>query len=212
LGRIPTATDQSAGAKFKRHFRNYLLDKSLQLRYVVFVAVLSAVISGSLGFLIWQQEADASDKILETLSTSHLGDDPELAEAIDDRLNSHDTNLVLTMAGFGLGMMIVLSLYLIVMTHKVAGPIFKVSAYFDIWAKGQLHDVWNLRKGDMLVEFYDKFKGAHTALRERHSASNDLVARFVKACEDAGVESKGESGHVLDEAKAFNERRTEALS
>ena len=39
---------------------NYLLNKSLQLRYVALVTALSAIITGSLGFLIWRQELYAS--------------------------------------------------------------------------------------------------------------------------------------------------------
>ena len=36
----------------QRKLSNYLLDKKLQLRYVVLVTLLSAVIAGSLGYLI----------------------------------------------------------------------------------------------------------------------------------------------------------------
>ena len=65
---------------YNRKLRNYLLDKSLQLRYVAFVTLMSAVISGALGFLIWRQEADASQYVLKAFDS--FANDPELRSAL----------------------------------------------------------------------------------------------------------------------------------
>jgi hypothetical protein len=54
----------------------------------------------------------------------------------------------------------------ITMTHKVAGPLFKISLYLDKMKRGKFDKVYNLRKGDQLVEFFEHFKQAHGALRE----------------------------------------------
>ena len=62
------------------------------------------------------------------------------------------------MALAAIGLVIGLSLYLVVMTHKVAGPLYKVALYFDKMADGRLGQVWPLRKGDMLVDFYESFR------------------------------------------------------
>src|SRR5215213_6355309 len=53
---------------YKRKMSNYLLDKSLQLRYIVLVTILSGVISGSLGYLIYQQRHAASAAIASDLA------------------------------------------------------------------------------------------------------------------------------------------------
>ena len=54
--------------------------------------------------------------------------------------------------------MLGLAVYGIKMTHKVAGPLFKVSLYLAKMRDGRFDKVYNLRKGDQLVDFYEHFK------------------------------------------------------
>jgi hypothetical protein len=212
-GRAQTSGGKPAGKPYKRRMRNYLLDKSLQLRYVAFVTVLSAIICGALGYMIYRQENQASAQILETLDG--MGDDAywnEVQQQLGDDLSSRDTELVLTMIGVGIGLVLVLSFYLVVMTHKVAGPLYKVSGYFDKMAAGKLGEVWPLRKGDMLKDFYDKFKATHDTVRARHLEDNERVARLLEACAAAGVARDGTLGSALDQLEQHHQARDQALS
>lgn len=190
----------------KRKFSNYLLDKKLQLRYVVFVTVLSALICGTLGYLIWQQDVEATQTI-----EAQMANDPEMAAVVIGSLESKDQNLVLTMAGTGIGLVIVLSFFLLMLTHKVAGPLFKVTLYFDKMRDGRLDQVWPLRKGDMLQTFYDKFRSMHLVVRARHSETNDAIKLFVELSQEH-IETNGEQGHRLEELRKHTEQRTEALT
>jgi hypothetical protein len=201
-----------ASTQHKRKVSNYLLNKSLQLRYVALVTAMSAIISGTLGFLIWRQEKYASEKVLESFDSSELAAYPELKTAIVSELSSRDTGLVTMMTLAFIGLVVVLSLYLVVMTHKVAGPLYKVGLYFDKMAAGRLDQVWPLRKGDMLVDFYETFRAAHQALRKRHQDSNAAIGRFLAACDSAGVGGGGALGHELDELRAHHKKREEALA
>ncbi len=201
----------SKGRPYRRKLSNYLLDKSLQLRYVALVIALSAIIAATLGYLIWRQEADASAHVLEAFDSARMGN-PELRKEILDHTSSDDQNLVLTMAGAGLGLMAVLFFYLVVMTHKVAGPLYKVSRYFDEMAEGKLGNVWALRKGDMLQDFYVKFKQMHDAVKKRHKDDNEALKKFIAACESAGVGEGGGFGRELGELRAHLERREQALT
>lgn len=216
---LPKAT--ARGKKpYKRKLSNYLLNKDLQLRYVAFVTILSAIISGSLGYLIWKQEDRATHAVLKTFDT--LVEDAEsetdrqtwldVKQSAASDMSNRDTNLVLVMAGVGIGLVLILSLYLVVMTHKVAGPLYKVSRYFDEMAQGRVGDTWPLRKGDMLQDFYEKFKEMHDAVRAQKKADNELVGRFLKACDDAGVAREGNLGAKLDAFEAYKKRRDEALA
>ncbi|HTE55340.1 MAG TPA: hypothetical protein VK698_31015 [Kofleriaceae bacterium] len=200
----------SSQRPYKRKLSNYMLDKSVQLRYVVLVSALSAVIAGALGYLIWRQEADASAHVMEAFDSLAI-DDAELREEILNRTTSGDDQLIFTMAGVGVGLMGVLFLYLMVMTHKVAGPLYKVSRYFDEMAAGRLGQVYQLRKGDMLRDFYDKFRDMHVSLRERMQGDTDAMARFVDACAAAGV-GEGALGGELDQLRAHVESRRKALA
>lgn len=201
---------------YRRRLSNYLLNKRLQLRYVGFVTILSALLSGSLGYLIWQQENQASSQILESVDTLCESGDTEACvefrRDLDANLSRYDTSLVLIMGGVGLGLGVVLFLFMVVMTHKVAGPLYKVSTYFAKMARGKLGPVYPLRKGDMLMEFYEKFQGMHDAVRSQFQRDDELVERFLRACEEAGVARSGKLGGTLDALQSLHEVRARALS
>lgn len=192
--------------KHNRKFSNYLLDKKLQLRYVIFVTALSAVICGTLGYLIWQQAAVATNTIRE-----QLADNPEMAKEVIASLQSKDQNLVLTMAAAGVGLVFVLSLFLVVMTHKVAGPLYKATLHFERMSKGRLDTVWPLRKGDMLQGFFTKFRTMHAELKSRHIEVNEALKKFNELAEKAGIDSGGDHGHRLEELRNHCKQRDEAL-
>jgi hypothetical protein len=191
----------------RRRLSNYLLDKSLQLRYVAIITAISAVIAGVLGYLIWLQEARASAAVMASFQASELAAYPGLAAEIESRLTSQDSGLAGMMVGVGVGLAFVLSLYVLLMTHKVAGPLYKVSRYFDSMSEGRLGKVTALRRGDMLMDFYDTFKRSHDAVRDRHRRHNEVVGAFLLACEDAQVGTGGEVGHMLEELRAHRDRR-----
>ena len=193
--------------KANRKLSNYLLDKKLQLRYVIFVTALSAIICGSLGFLIWQQADVATNTIRQQLSES-----PEMAEEVIASLQSKDQNLVLVMAGAGLGLVVVLSLMLLVMTHKVAGPLFKVTLHLDRMRDGRLDTIYNLRKGDMLVDFFTKFQRMHTTVKKRHIGCNEKLKAFNELAAKAGIDAGGDHGHRLQELRDHCEERDKALA
>jgi hypothetical protein len=193
--------------KHNRKLSNYLLDKKLQLRYVIFVTALSAVICGTLGYLIWQQADVATNTIRE-----QLADTPEMAKEVIASLKSKDQNLVLTMAGAGVGLVVVLSLFLVVMTHKVAGPLYKVTLHFERMSKGRLDTVWPLRKGDMLQGFFTKFQTMHSTVKARHVECNDQLKKFNELAAKAGIDSGGDHGHRLQELRDHCEQRDKALA
>ena len=163
-------------AKHQRKLSNYLLDKNLQLRYVLLVTLLSAGIAGALGYMIYDQRRTASESIERDLQALTQADasHQEFQEQVASGLASDDQALIYKMAAVGLGLVVILSAYLVIMTHKVAGPLFKVSMYFDHMADGRLGAVTPLRRGDMLQDFFGDFKDMHEALRARSTA--DLAA------------------------------------
>jgi hypothetical protein len=154
---------------YKRKLSNFMLDKKLQLRYVLLVTVLSAVISGSLGYLIYHQRHSASASIESDLAALTQNDSSlaEFQNQVAEDMAADDRMLVYKMVGVGIGLVIILSAYLVIMTHKVAGPLFKVSMYFDRMAEGRIGNIYGLRKGDMLQDFFGNFREMHEAVRTR---------------------------------------------
>jgi nitrogen fixation/metabolism regulation signal transduction histidine kinase len=173
----PTAATGLPPSRHHRKLSNYMLDKNLQLRYVVLVTVLSATIAGALGYMIYDQRRTASASIERDLQALTQADAShrEFQDQVASGLESDDQALVYKMVVVGFGLVIILSAYLVIMTHKVAGPLFKVSMYFDRMANGRLGAVTPLRRGDMLQDFFADFKDMHEALRARSLADLEVM-------------------------------------
>ena len=169
-----SAGSAPSGPPYKRKFSNFLINKQLQLRYILVVVCVSSVIATALGFLIYQQSAAASAELNPGLASIGL-------EEVADSLATKDSALIVKMVGVGIGLTAILSTFLLIMTHKVAGPLFKVSLYFDRLIAGRLAPVTALRKGDMLQDFFTEFAAMHNAVRERQG--ND--AAVMQALADA---------------------------
>ncbi|MCX5744148.1 MAG: hypothetical protein NT062_16790, partial [Proteobacteria bacterium] len=95
--------------------------------------------------------------------------------------------IFLVLIGSGLLLLVGLGVYGIKMTHKVAGPLFKVSLYLGKMRDGRLDKVYNLRKGDQLVSFYDHFKTAHAGVVELEKADIAQLKAVIAAAESAGA-------------------------
>jgi nitrogen fixation/metabolism regulation signal transduction histidine kinase len=177
--------------KYKRRLSNYLLDKKLQLRYILVVTILSGVIAGALGFLIYQQNRAASESIEEDLKVLMQKSSADgFEEEIASDLESGDRALIYKMALIGVGLVVILSMYLLIMTHRVAGPLFKISMYFDRMAEGKLGTVTPLRERDMLQDFYVTFKAMHETVRSRAAADADTMESAVKRLREGAAGAK----------------------
>ena len=108
----------------------------------------------------------------------------------------HGRALILwVLIGTGLLLVIGLAVYGIKMTHKVAGPLFKVSLYLAKMKDGRFDKVWNLRKGDQLVDFYDHFKTAHAGVVQMQKDDIVKIKGVIAAAEAAGA---GEHATVVE--------------
>lgn len=192
--------------RYKRKLSNYLLDKKLQLRYVLLVTILSGVIAGALGYLIYQQKRAASESIEKDLQALTQADatQEDFQDTVASGLESEDRALVYKMVGVGIGLVVILSLYLLIMTHKVAGPLYKVSMYFDRMAAGRLGVVTPLRQGDMLQDFYSSFKDMHDTIRARAKADSSAMEKALASMREAKNQAdyRGEAQSKLEEALA----------
>jgi len=197
-------------AEHRRHLRNYILDKGLQLRYVGAVALLSAALCGVLGWLIWQQQVEASNAVLSSVAASDYLP-PEVRAEVSARLHSSDLEFVLVMAGVCLGLITVLSLFLVVLTHNVAGPLYKIGQYLDEIHAGRLPVMHDLRRWDEFKRFFEKFRRMIEALRIRAAHEAEVFAGFAAACEQAGVAGKGPLGHAVEELGQLGKEKERSL-
>ena len=96
-------------------------------------------------------------------------------------------DLLWAMIATGIALVIGLALYGIKMTHRVAGPLFKVGLYLHKMRDGRFDKVYNLRKGDQLVDFYDQFKAAHGGIVTMQQDDIARIAQVIAAADAAGL-------------------------
>jgi nitrogen fixation/metabolism regulation signal transduction histidine kinase len=69
------------------------------------------------------------------------------------------------------GMAFVLSIWGIIVTHRISGPLYLVARYLGILGGGQYPDMRPLRKRDELQEFFTTFEEAVNQLKARDQSN-----------------------------------------
>jgi hypothetical protein len=171
-------------ARQRRQLRNYLLDRKVQLKFTVIMVTLSALLTGALGFF-WYSEVRKASSVIRVNAMATLGD--TATEQLDKRLAAEDRVRLLILVGFAVLFALVIAGYGIIVTHKLAGPLFKIGRHIADIENNRLYKLWDLRKGDQLQEFFTGFKAMHTALRGRVEADMLVLNRLISAIERGDV-------------------------
>lgn len=87
----------------------------------------------------------------------------------------------------GVVLIVGLAIYGLVMTHRVAGPLYKLSLYFAKMRDGRYETIHNLRKRDQLVAFYDHFRAAHAGVVQMERDDIDRIRALLAAAEATGT-------------------------
>jgi len=111
------------------------------------------------------------------------------------RLEAGRLRILYVLIATGLLLVLGLALYGIKMTHKVAGPLFKVGLYLAKMRAGRFDRVYSLRKGDQLVDFYEHFKLAHAGVVTMQKDDIARLKAVIAAAESAGI---GEHAQVVE--------------
>ena len=128
------------------------------------------------------------------------------------KLEAGRRRILHVLLGVGLLLCVGLAAYGLKMTHKVAGPLYKVSLYLGKMRDGRFDTVYNLRKSDQLVEFYDHFKAAHGGVRAMQAADIERLEAVIAAAEAAKLaERSPEIAALLDELRAMLARKEGSL-
>jgi len=104
---------------------------------------------------------------------------------------SQQTTMLWTLCGALTLLVVLIGFAGIIVTHRVAGPIFKMKSNLKAVAHGQLRVPTPLRKGDELVEFFEAYRSMVIALRGRQEAE---IAKLDGAI--AALEPKAEPGEL----------------
>ena len=203
------STDAAPGSRpvYKRKVRNYLLDVGLQLRYTATIVVVAIFLTGGLGFKMYQATRDVSKVILWTSLV-----DPSSASELQSQFENSDRVVLWGIVGFGVVLVLSISAVGILITHKVAGPLYKIASFFGRLRDNRLGPVpANLRKGDELQEFYVAFREMHTSLRARAEDDVRIIGNVVSVLETAPDTRSPALARALDELRDLRKRKEESL-
>ena len=194
----------AAGApKYRRKMRNYLLDAGLQVRYTMTIVIVAVFLTAGLGYKMYQATRDIS-KVIELSGMA----DPTVASELRGQFAASDRWVLWGIVGFGIVLVISISAVGILITHKVAGPLFKIAAFFGRVKDNRLGAVpQTLRKGDELQEFYGAFRDMHQALREKVDDDVRVLGDAVTALESGGPAAQ----KAVEDLRQLRRRKEESL-
>ena len=174
-------TEKSDRATYagKRKLRNYLLDVGLQLRYTAFIIAVAVLLTGVLGYKVYQATQESSRIVLMTVQA-----DPVTGAALQAQFEPNDRIVIYGMVGFGVILVLSIAAAGIWITHKVAGPLHNISMTCGRIRDDQLPPVLRqLRKGDELQSFYAQFSDMYAALRTRVVGDVTVLDKAIAAIE-----------------------------
>jgi hypothetical protein len=203
------STDAAAASRpvYKRKVRNYLLDVGLQLRYTATIVVVAIFLTAGLGFKMYQATRDVSKVILWTSLV-----DPASASELQSQFENSDKVVLWGIVGFGVVLVLSIGAVGILITHKVAGPLYKIASIFGRVRDNRLGPApANLRKGDELQEFYGAFKEMHISLRARAEDDVRVLGNVVSALETAPDARSPALARALDDLRDLRKRKEESL-
>jgi methyl-accepting chemotaxis protein len=164
--------------RHQRKLRNFLIDRKVQLRISLVMVLIGALLTGALGYF-WYGEMRKASKVIRVNAMVTL--DTAAVQQLESELASQDRTRLLVLAGFAVLFSVLIAGYGIVMTHKLAGPLLKITRHMNDIESNRLYELWELRKGDQLQSFFSSFKRMHAALRRRVEADMILLNRLMAA-------------------------------
>jgi hypothetical protein len=161
--------EASAGAPPRPRRRRYLLDRAFQLKYALLMAGAGLAVAVVFGLWLHQAHAQAVALLPQDDATRAL-------------IERSDRLLLGAFAAIAALLAAALGLLGVVITHRVAGPVFVMGHYLSIMAQGRFPRMRTLRQGDELKHFFRVFLESVDAMKARearHAAVlEDAVARM----------------------------------
>jgi nitrogen fixation/metabolism regulation signal transduction histidine kinase len=138
----------------------------------------------------FKADADKQDERLKAQQVALEGQ----ATALRDQasaLTEKQHVMLYTLVGALTLLVVLIGIAGILVTHKVAGPIYKMKRQINDVGEGRLRIPGKLRKGDELVHFFDTFETMVRNLRQRQEEEIEKLERAITT-----MEPKAEPGEL----------------
>ncbi|HEU4385756.1 MAG TPA: hypothetical protein VFR85_19885 [Anaeromyxobacteraceae bacterium] len=178
--------------------RVYLVDRTFQLKYTLLLVVAGLGVAAAFGLWIWQAHLQVSDLAAV---------DP----AIRPLIEASDRNLLVIFVGIAALMAAALGLVGILITHRVAGPIFVMGHYMSVLAQGRYPRMRTLRQRDELKSFFRTFIDAVAALKQREARHATVLEEAVERMRAAAARAP-ELAPAIEALESAAQERRRALA
>ncbi|MGC8927678.1 MAG: hypothetical protein ACP5QK_07115 [Myxococcota bacterium] len=193
--------------------KQFLINRAFQIKYTVIIAVIGIIIAVLWGTLFYKASKENSQQMLMLVQM-----DPNLSSMTDiikEKLAAEDSKIMFYLIAFILAIFLSLVIWGILITHRIAGPIFIISRYVDSITDGKIPETRPLRKKDELKEFFEKFNRMLEALKERENIDivtiNDVLKTLENIKESLPPERKAEIEKEVSELNRIIERKREFI-
>jgi methyl-accepting chemotaxis protein len=191
----------------KRKLRNYLIDIGLQLRYTVFIIAVAVFLTAFLGYRIYAATQETTRIVTMTAAV-----DPSVERELRGQFEANDRVVLWGIVGFGVLLVLTVSVAGIWMTHKIAGPLHNIGSAFARVRDNKLPtDLGNLRKGDELQAFHAGFREMYDAIRARVGKDTEVLDKAITAIDSSSGRSD-DLNKALEELRALHAEKTESLN
>lgn len=191
--------------------RQFLINRAFQIKYTVIIAVIGIIIAILWGTLFYKASRENSQQMLMLVQM-----DPNLSsmsDIIKDKLAAEDSKIMLYLILFVIAIFLSLVIWGILITHRIAGPIFIISRYVDSITDGKIPETRPLRKKDELKEFFEKFNKMIESLKERENVDivviNDVLKTLETIKDTLPSEKKAEIEREIQELTKVIDRKRE---
>jgi hypothetical protein len=140
--------------------RHYLVDKNLQLNFsllLIMIGAINAIFFSFIFYFFSQQTA---------LIYKPLLIEPEVQSGVIQLMENTFWRTVLFGAIFECMMIILLGIFF---SHRIAGPLFKISRYLKEVGAGRYPGLIKLRKDDMLKNFAETVNEMIVSLKDKYN-------------------------------------------
>ncbi|MCK6547338.1 hypothetical protein L6R52_15925 [Myxococcota bacterium] len=178
-----------------RRWHNLLLDRRFQLKYTAMIVGVATLVSTVLGVFLLRTVRESS-RMLKL--------EAEFDAVLQAQLAESDARVAWALVGAFLAFNVVLAILAVMITHRMAGPIFVMGRYVRELGQGRLPRVRKLRKGDEFVELVDAMSEAVVELEARtrtELASIDKALEALAGEHGAAAESARRELAVIAEQK-----------
>jgi hypothetical protein len=177
--------------------RTYIVDRRFQYKYTALLSGLGALMSALFGVLMYLAHQETLDDVFG-------------GGSIPADVAARSVTLLWLIAGMAVLMAVAFALFGLLITHRVAGPVYVMSQFVSVLARGRYPKMRPLRRHDELKEFFDRFQRAIEALRERELEEAQTLEKALERLAPAATTP--EVTEAMDALRAMHARKCEATA